>query len=366
MTQIMDNSARNDCFTWIEDLVDANATTTLQDLNYFFLKRNLGGIIFISIMMVIGFFGNVSVVWIYATKFNFTNFRTYTLWLASLDLANCCLGMPFLLVYHTHYLTFPDVTLCKAGRYVMVFSANASAILLVVIAIDRYVHVCKPSKMTSISKNKTIAGCFVAAGVGALISLPAIPLFGNHTVNNLPVHINTSAIRCWEEDRHNQEHYLGLFYVFMSAFSFLVTIILFVIYSLILRFIYKYKISNRTEHTKKITAILFSVTLAYVISALPHNVILVVLFDNPDFQCGLSFTEGFVLYIVVWSNLVNNAVNPVIYGYSDAKFRQEFKSDLFNLCGKFQVYNRASISVSGSDTMLNTTTVKRYSSEAEN
>ncbi|KAJ8320966.1 hypothetical protein KUTeg_002553 [Tegillarca granosa] len=289
------------CFAWINDFITDNVTT-LDDLNYFFLERHLGGIIFISIMMIIGLVGNLSVISIFATKFKFTNYRTYTIWLASLDITNCLLGMPFLLVYHTHYLTFPNTAICKGGRFVNVFTANASGFLLLVIAVDRYIHVCKPFNLAKLTDLQTKISCSVAALLGILISWPTLVLFGKHTVgkhnyDKLPFNVN--GTRCWEED------------------------------SLIVRYIYKKKVTNRVQHTKKVTLILLAVTVAYV---------------NFGLHCGLTFTEGSLLYTFVWLNLVNNTVNPIIYGYSDANFRQHLR-EFFNWT--YNRFRRYSVPESG-------------------
>lgn len=333
------------CFVWINDFIESNVTT-LEDLNYFFLERHLGGIIFISIMMIFGLIGNLSVIFIFVTKFkatNYINYRTYTIWLASLDMANCVLGMPFLLVYHTHYLTFPNTVICKGGRFVNVFTANASGFLLLVIAIDRYIHVCKPFNLSKLTDKQTKISCTIAALLGIFISWPSLVLFGKHTVgkhnyDKLPFNVN--GTRCWEDDRYEKQNFLSDYYIVLSALSFIITIFLFIIYSLIVRYIYKNKVANRVKHTKKVTLILLAVTVAYVVSSLPHNILLVVLLKNFGLQCGLTFTEGSLLYTFVWLNLVNNTVNPIIYGYSDANFRQqlrEFFSRTYNRIRRYSV-----------------------------
>lgn len=308
--------------------MDRGNETTLQDLNDLFTKRNFGGIVFISLQMIIGCIGNFMVIWIYSRKFRATNFRTYTLWLASMDITNCCIGMPFLLVYHTHYLTFPSIAACKLGRFTMVFTANTSSFILVVIALDRYIHVCRPCniRISKIERRFLIATA-VLLSLG--ISWPALVLFGNHSVKTLPY--NIVGTRCWEDDNFSTNNYISDFYIVQSAVSFVITVILFVAYSLIVRFIYKNKIVDKIAHTKKTTLILLAVTAAYVLSALPHNIFLVILFKIPLFHCHMTFIEGLVFYIFVWSILFNNSVNPFIYGFSDREFRKELKKT-FKIC----------------------------------
>ncbi|KAJ8320965.1 hypothetical protein KUTeg_002552 [Tegillarca granosa] len=241
--------------------------TTLEDLNDLFTKRNLGGI------MIVGCIGNFLVIWIYSRKFKATNFRTYTLWLASMDVTNCCIGMPFLLLYHTHYLTFPSIAVYNGFycEYFFLYSCRHR------IRTGIY-HVCRPCniRISKIQRRLLIAtAVFLSLG----ISWPALVLFGNHSVKTLPYNI----------------------------------------------------IVDKIAHTKKTTLILLAVTAAYVLSALPHNIFLVILFKIPLFHCNMTFAEGLVFYIFVWSILINNSVNPFIYGFSDREFRKELKKT-FKVC----------------------------------
>lgn len=310
-----------DCFNWLMDHV-VNNTMTLEQMNDVFTSRNLGGIIFISVLMVTGLFGNLVVLWIYGRKFKRSNYRTYTIWLAAIDLTNCCIGMPFLLVYHTHYVTFPSLLLCKLGRFVLLYTGNASSLLLVVIGVDRYRRVCHPLKQ-QISKTQAIVACCVMAFIAVAISWPNLMLFGIHNVTTLP--FNQSGPRCWADDDFRDGNTLRDFYIGMCCFSFAVTVVLVICYGLIVRFLFKSETIGTPIQAKKITFTLFIVTLAYVLSALPHNIIIALLLQFPTLHCYMSFEEGFALYIFVWSNLLNNSVNPFIYGISDARFKKELK-----------------------------------------
>lgn len=334
------------CFHWLDGLRSAynkSPSDNYEDMmgmaNDLFTRRHLGGIIFICLQMIIGLTGNITVLYIYVIKFKSSNYRTYTTWLAAIDLANCCLGMPFLILYHTNYLKFPNEFICKAGRFILVFTANASAFLLVVIAVDRYRHVCKPMDW-QISKKWTTVNCITAVICAFGISWPAFQLFGNHSVTSLP--FNMEGTRCWVDDRYNGTRYLSYFYIGLSSLSLTITLVLFIMYGLILQYIYMHKncfrsrtnkstreyIAGKTALTKRTTVILLSVTFAYVLSSIPHNVFVVVLLTKEDLHCYMTYFEGMILYTLVWSILLNNSINPFIYGFSDRRFRQEVKDSV--------------------------------------
>ncbi|KAK3590704.1 hypothetical protein CHS0354_008043 [Potamilus streckersoni] len=80
------------------------------------------------------------------------------------------------------------------------------------------------------------------------------------------------------------------------------------------------------EKTRRITFILFMVTLVYFISFLPHLALKLVAFMKKDFLLNLNFSEAIAYNTFVWSFFVNSVANSFIYGFYDKKFRGELKS----------------------------------------
>ncbi|VDI16355.1 Hypothetical predicted protein [Mytilus galloprovincialis] len=316
----MNKSARQ-CFTWLE----IDNTTALQNLNDQFTERHIGGISFTSILMVLGIFGNFAVIWIYTQRFKVSNYRTYTIWLAIMDIANSCIGMPFLVYYMSHYLTFPSDGLCKFGRFTMVFTTNSSAYLLVVIAFDRYRKVCKPLKWQLSCKNTKVC-CIVATFLGLLTSWPCLVLYGTYTVDT--VIPDVKGLRCWTDDAYKNTVYPKIYYIVLYIFNFLVIPILFIAYAQILRFLHTHGTSGVRVKTEKTTITLLAVSAAFLLSAIPHYSLVVITRIQKDFNCNMTFPEGFAYYTFVFSILLNNAVNPFIYGFLDRKFQREMRRGL--------------------------------------
>lgn len=76
------------------------------------------------------------------------------------------------------------------------------------------------------------------------------------------------------------------------------------------------------------TLMLFLITLAYVISFLPFYIIVIVRQTNEEFIRGLS-KAGYMAYeITLRSYLLSSAINPLIYSFCNAQFR-EYCKDLF-------------------------------------
>ena len=85
----------------------------LQDLNYQEAKQYIGGVVFVSIIMIIGIIGNLHVLYVYSFRIKPSNYRIFILTLAVLDLLTCVIGMPFIIMDLRNPLTFNMVTLVK-------------------------------------------------------------------------------------------------------------------------------------------------------------------------------------------------------------------------------------------------------------
>ena len=113
------------------------STNTMEELNIEEAKQYIGGIVFVTIMMVMGIIGNVHVIFVYAFKRKHSNHRIFILVLAVLDLITCSIAMPFIIVNLRNPLTFTMVSACKVFRFINYFLCSSSALVLLVIAVER-------------------------------------------------------------------------------------------------------------------------------------------------------------------------------------------------------------------------------------
>jgi hypothetical protein len=87
-------------------------TKELEDLNYEKSKQHMGGVVFVSILMIFGIIGNLHVLFVYMFRMKPSNPRTCILTLALLDMIACVIGMPFIIMDMLKPLTFTMVTAC--------------------------------------------------------------------------------------------------------------------------------------------------------------------------------------------------------------------------------------------------------------
>ncbi|KAL3889955.1 hypothetical protein ACJMK2_002270 [Sinanodonta woodiana] len=77
------------------------------------------------------------------------------------------------------------------------------------------------------------------------------------------------------------------------------------------------------KHTRKITEMMFTITLVFIVSYLPHLCITILDAVDKQFWDDLSSSELVVYHMFFPTYLINNMANPIIYGYWDVRFRKE-------------------------------------------
>lgn len=75
--------------------------------------------------------------------------------------------------------------------------------------------------------------------------------------------------------------------------------------------------------TKQVTFMLFIITVVFVLSFIPHLVLMVINAMNPLFVKDMSPVGIAFYHIFLRSFVINNMANPIIYGFCDKKFRTE-------------------------------------------
>ncbi|WAR18052.1 OPSD-like protein [Mya arenaria] len=84
-------------------------------------------------------------------------------------------------------------------------------------------------------------------------------------------------------------------------------------------------ITNRgpSLRTKQVTLMLFIITVVFVLSFIPHLILMVTISFKSDFLMDMSPIGVAVYNIFLRSFVINNMANPIIYGFCDKKFRSE-------------------------------------------
>ncbi|XP_071097376.1 bombesin receptor subtype-3-like [Haliotis cracherodii] len=192
----------------------------------------LPAILFLAILMLVGFVGNSLVFYVYLVKFKQSSTRCFIVALTTFDLIMCMICIPTEIADIRYNYTFGLYKLCKILRFLGTFSAIASGFTLVAIAVDRFKKICRPFKkqMTPLIAKVTITVCSL---MSVVVSLPGAIIYGSRVVATDDININGSD--CSTSDDYIRTPYPLLFngvqfFIFISS-----TLSLSVLYGLIWR-----------------------------------------------------------------------------------------------------------------------------------
>lgn len=326
------------CTSWFDDFQNVSYSSySLDDVNRQINNRNLAGVIFVSLMIVIGTVGNILVIIIFTFKFKTSNYRTYVLNLAFLDTINCCITLPFVLTYMLYSQNYPSDFLCKFGHFVGFYIGLASPFTLILIAADRYRNICQPLCLQMTEKRAKIL-CIAVNIISFILSWHVPVIYGSthHKINGL----NLTAVRCFKEDDFLSQQITWWQYIILTIILVVVTACLAVAYFFIMiRVHHKSKyfsnlngtgsgfssssesFATKNIQTRKTTLTFFIITFVYVLSSFIHHALAIILHIVPNLECHMTFAQGAAFWTLFWTIFINNIANPFIYGLSDERFR---------------------------------------------
>ncbi|XP_052069007.1 bombesin receptor subtype-3-like [Mytilus californianus] len=305
---------------------------TLQELNDAEAKQRLPTVIYLSILVTVGILGNSIILLVYGCRYKPTNFRCYILCLAVLDLTACCISIPSEIVDNAFPYMYYSEGFCKFSRFTGDVAKLGSAFVLTVMAAGRYRRICFPfSEEMSLKMAKMC--CFFAISFSILLSWPTAIIQGQK-VKKFPG--NVTGYDCSTDDdvRNTKYPFIQatlLFVIFVLIFGILIYLYAKIIWELRDHFRMNrlLKIENgnngkkRTKHT--VTKIFLSITVAYVISYIPHLTLnAITTFIRGDIFPPSPIVLG-TLPLLFRSYFVNNVVNIFVYYVGDARFRRHCK-----------------------------------------
>lgn len=187
-----------------------NATYALQELNSNMTMTVLPVTIFISVEMIVGLFGNVLILLVYFRRYEKSNFRIFVLNMALVDLTSCLTTLPGEVFTQLNWYKNTYGWICKVKSYFNIFTAWASASVLMLLAVDRNRKVCRPLKR-QIQPPFAKKLCFAAFIVSAIISSPVVLLWGQQTYIFEKDGLNLTVSICEKTDKYADTIYPFLY-----------------------------------------------------------------------------------------------------------------------------------------------------------
>lgn len=327
--------------------------------------------VYLAVLMIAGTVGNALVCYFYGRKSRRSSNTVFILGVAMYDLILCTVSIPIEFVDIRFFYNFPYTVPCKVMRFVTYFAAVGSVFTLLVISIDRYRKICRPFKKQVGVREAKIA-CGISVLFSAMFSWPAAVFY-----TSVPVDIVTKegevlqGFDCTTTRENSYKLYLWIFNGFYLLCFFISTVILFVMYGLVGKALYKHhKLQSHSTRSKsshecgsgidstnhreqttvtvkavRFTQVMFVITLVFVLSFLPHLALSLWRAFQAKYE-GESLTgSGLVAFqIGLRSYFLNSAINPLTYGFFNSRFRAFFYLKCCPCCKRISVSHPVSSS----------------------
>ena len=138
---------------------------------------------------IVGFLGNITVIYIYSLKYPRNHHRLLVLVLSVVDLTACCTTVPVETVSTWHWFDYPSSSLCKARMFFIMFIGLTAMYMLFVTAVFKYRRICRPFAK-QVTRNMIATLCVVGVVSGLVYGIPGALLFD---VNHHSVVINNET-----------------------------------------------------------------------------------------------------------------------------------------------------------------------------
>ena len=212
------------------EYINISNNQILEKLNAEKAFEATGGICFVSGLMVFGVVGNMHVLVVFARKIRSSNHKTFICCLGVIDMIACTLSMPSNIIDLTHPLTFYYSVVCKIVRTINYFMCISSALILVIVTLDRYRKLCHPMGWQLTNRMAKRVCCLtILFSFGC--SLPAFFIFGHRTVET--GYQNLTGVQCSTNDDYIATNFPTIYNVILIVLAVIMVAAFVVMYALI-------------------------------------------------------------------------------------------------------------------------------------
>jgi hypothetical protein len=318
--------------------------------------------IVLGCLLIIGVLGNSVVVHVCRRKQKGGN-RFYVLLLAVLDIVTCIDTVISVIIFNSIGINFPSDVLCKIITYFMWTTPSSSSLMILIIALQRFLLVYRPTKRYLDPRHHRIIVVLIVLLVPLVIAFPMC-IFSGTVEMKLTLSDGRNVTKCSCESssgqhRGTEEGYL-VFLFFLTLILIITTALLYIPVGIVI--IKKRKESKSPsdspansvddldtatsdstdvkttlrEETKKKRKrpnstlnfhVMFGViVLTYLLAYIPTFCLLLIQRGHSGFWMEMWGWELTILLIFRRFHLVSNIVNPFVYGYFDITFRNYYLS----------------------------------------
>lgn len=135
-------------------------------------------LVILLVFIFVGMIGNTFVLYIFTLKWERTKTSVFIITLAALDIVNCAINMPIEVSVLFKPMSFDHDLFCKAARCFSYIITAAYSFVLVAVAFDRYLMICKPLKRMTLGKRYATRTCIGAILIAVITQFPSFFLYG--------------------------------------------------------------------------------------------------------------------------------------------------------------------------------------------
>lgn len=328
-----------------------NDTFSLEEWNSYYNELYLPNTVLLTIGLLIGTFGNVTVIIVYQRGLkNKGHGRFFIPILATIDLICVLLSAIYNIMQITRHVTFPGSWVCRLFIYSIRVILAQSVMLMAAIAVTRLQRICQITKRQI---TKSHLRMFIACAVifCALSYIPTLFVFGTVKVYKE----NITGHKCMEIDNDARALDNGIL-TSTGVFHALCMLIVFASYIYIAVHLFNiYRRQNKlneestesgkgkdlmqslprqrqkTPLTYRLTFMFFTLQLSMLLAFLPPFIVIKQELNDPNFWDRKNDKYLKNVYLAMRMFYFMNAiVNPFLYGFFDLSFRRK----LFDLVFK--------------------------------
>ena len=214
----------------------SEAIHTVDEWNHELATELVADTVCLAIYLVIGGIGNALIICTYAKRLRLNNEdRFFIPILAIIDLVACIVNCSFSMSINLLPVKYNSDIACKIMWFLAMFTTGTSALTLMLIAVHRYLKLCKPFGRQITHKWKKI-NLAIILSVMVVIALPCFAFYGSAEVKHPDVDL--TGLRCTSVTAGLPKVAL-VYKVLLFLIILGILVVLLVLYSLIGRVLFK-------------------------------------------------------------------------------------------------------------------------------
>ncbi|KAH3807001.1 hypothetical protein DPMN_135332 [Dreissena polymorpha] len=162
---------------------------TAKDINDRLMNKIAWVSVIVGLEIVLGFIGNVVVIYVFGRRYHHCNFRYFVLCIALIDLLSVFTTMPAEIVSQLYWYVYPmGKSFCKIKSFLNIMTLTSETYCLCAVAVDRWRKMCRPHGW-QIRPRHAFRICVVIGIVSAIQSSPVLILWGlySYQIENITV-----------------------------------------------------------------------------------------------------------------------------------------------------------------------------------